>query len=216
MNPETAQVWASLAAGFGTLFLGFVALFGVTIREYYRRPKLEIRFGEGPPFQHVMPRAGSGGRPHILCVRVSIANVGRSAARAVEVVATALSTKYTQTGWARVEGWVPQNLTWAYADPETLVDPWMPQLSPGVEKHCNVAFVEERPAEDRLLLVLAVAVRSTAAEHRQVPGTYRIGLQVAAANAKAERRVLEVTLDPLWHPSTRERPEKTLEAELLP
>lgn len=101
------------------------------------------------------------------------------------------------------------NRRWSYDRPDAL-EVYADGISPKMGKHCDVGRVadpitrkdlcervDQVPA-DKAVLVLSPEVTPSTRSDIVPPGTYRILLRIAAANASPTTKTLELTLKGEW------------------
>lgn len=206
--------WAALEA-IGTLLAVIVALFWRDIRNWLRRPRLRILpIESGPPDWVKVPtkrRRRADGKvlaeADTYYLRMRVKNEGLARAEEVEVFAARLVKE--QDGKSReVESFIPMNLEWAHRGAV------LPGLSPDMYRYCAIAAIfdpEKRPEfppqdeqwpdvpQNKTILSLRVATPTTAKGYLQPSGTYQLELELGAANARPEKKTLEITLSGAWY-----------------
>jgi hypothetical protein len=97
------------------------------------------------------------------------------------------------------------NLTWS-----DIGGIYFPRISPGMTKHCDVAAiydpvglaqVDGTPASilGETKLTFCLVARPNHLGHIVGPGTYRLSVSLAAANAKPIKRQIIIELPGKWH-----------------
>lgn len=147
--------------------------------------------------------------------RLKIRNTGREKAESVEVFAARLLRRQADGSFKEVESFLPMNLTWAHYR-----EVFLPAISPGTYKHCNLGHVidpvkrvqiasvypswaehiiweDVHPKET--ILSLDTAVKPRTKSHLLPPGTYRLAITVAAANARPVKEQFEIRLTGDWY-----------------
>lgn len=213
---ETSD-WILAAGAVATFLLAAVAVFGDTVRGWLIRPRLEVTIDLGPPDCHKTKLAAGhseGGVPSIeedvYFLRLRVTNLGNEKAVSVEVFASQLERTRADGTFQRADSFLPMNLFWSHTERAV----FSPAISPRMYRHCDFAHIV-RPAgraqfkvEDtqwpnvsptQTILSIDTVVKSYSLPHLLPPGTYRLTILVAAANAKPIRRTLEVTLNGGWY-----------------
>jgi len=146
--------------------------------------------------------------------RLRVKNSGSQKAESVEVFAAHLSKKQADGSPKPVGSFLPMNLVWSH-----LREVFLPAISPGTYKHCDLAHIlnpEDRawvPGEDttwpnvspaKTVLSLDTFVQPYTQSHLLPFGIYHLTIIVAAANAKAITKKLEITLTGDWYDNEQE------------
>lgn len=206
--------WAALEA-IGTLLAVIVALGWRDIRDWLKRPTLVILpIGSGPPDWVKVPtkrRRRDDGKViaevDTYFLRMRVKNEGHTRAKEVEAFAAKLLKEHDGE-FREVESFIPMNLDWAHRGAV------LPGLSPHSSRYCAIAAIydpEKRPEfppqdeqwpnvpRDKTILSLRVASPTTAKGYLQPFGTYQLELELGAANARPEKKTLEITLSGTWY-----------------
>ena len=206
----------------GTVSAVFYAIFHETLLSWWRRPKLEVLFAEGPPYVIQIPvfrsvdetLAGSTGNASCQ-VRMLVKNEGTNRAEAVSVYARRLLRR--NKGWLTpLEWFIPMDLKWAEdeATPTTAI-------SAGVERTCNLIGIERpwhglRPRLEVPQAPTGFNYASTCFAHVQTaadptsccnlvfPGDYRLELVLSAANTESRLLAFDFIFDGGWSVDQRE------------
>ena len=142
-------------------------------------------------------------------LRLRVQNSGGQKAETVEVFADKLLERQEGGIFREVGSFLPMNLLWShYRQPHLHVIP------PGTHRHCDLAHIidpQKRfffPGEqrtwpgippERTILSFDTHVQSNTRSHLVSPGTYRLLITVAAANAEPVTKTLEITLTGDWY-----------------
>lgn len=202
--------WAAIATAVGTFTLAIVAAFQDVIRKWIIRPKLQVNVSCAPPDCHkttmtIQTRNGIDRAP-CYYFRIRVTNLGNTEAREVEVYAASLCSRLPDGSFAPAETFMPMNLLWA-----NFRQPFLAVLSPRIPKHCDIAHIvhpnfnrllhHELPGVGELNPVLAfdLQVEPNMKGHLAGPGTYRMGIIVAAANARPKHFELEIEFPGDWY-----------------
>lgn len=204
MHWGTAADWL---VAFGTLALAVTTAFQDTIRSWLYHPTLRVRVRCEPPDCVMVPFSNGVMTTYL---RIWVENVGNVAARDAEVYAHRLQRQRASGDWEEVNSFPPMNLKWA-----NFGRIYFPVIAPGMGKHCDVAHItnpQERgdvPGEQNPALNLTNREVSMAFDlmtvpnhlgHLVRPGTYRLEIRVAAANARPIQRQLRITVPGPWYP----------------
>ncbi len=140
--------------------------------------------------------------------RLWVENKGRLPAERVEVFAAKLLRKHADGVFREEKSFLPMNLRWSHC-----TEVFAERISPDMGKHCDlghiyepsfrsglVLFMRTPPGADtsKTLLELDLEVQPNTFSDLLPPGTYRIELVLAAANAAPVRKQLEITLTGNW------------------
>jgi hypothetical protein len=214
MGGNCSVTWTAIEA-IGTVAAVMVALFYRDIRDWIRRPRLVILPIEpGPPDWVKVPtvrRRRATGKviteADTYYLRMRVKNEGGARAEDVEVFAARLLKEHDGK-FREVERFIPMNLDWAHRGAV------LPGLSPDAYRYCAIAAVfdpEKRPEfdsedmqwpgvpQEKAILSLRVEKPTTARGYLQPFGTYRLELELGAANARPKKETLEITLNGTWY-----------------
>lgn len=206
--------WTAIEA-IGTVAAVVVALFYRDIRDWIRRPRLVILpIESGPPDWVKVPtarrRLDTGeviAEADSYYLRMRVRNEGHTRAEQVEVFAAKL-LKEQDGKLSEVENFIPMNLEWAHRGAA------LPGLSPDAYRYCAIAAIydpKKRPQfppqdeewpdvpRDKTILSLRVENPTNAKGYLQPSGTYRLELELGAANARPKEKTLEITLSGTWY-----------------
>ncbi len=212
------QIWAggfapsSLAQWFGavgTILAVLVALFKDPFVAWRRRPHLDAACTEGSPWtskQPVVVRNSQGTtiwNGDCYYVRLKVENSGNTRAEKVQVHAERLAKRGLNDQFADIPTFIPLDLKWsnlsvsildgisprmgAFCDVLSLCDPANPTRSLPRDTPQNVTVAE-----------LQLEVLPLARPDLLSPGTYRLTLRIAAANAKPINKVFEFKHTGTW------------------
>jgi hypothetical protein len=147
--------------------------------------------------------------------RFRVINTGRGKAEQVEVYASELKElvdgEAEECEFRPVERFLPQNLLWTH-----LSRPFYPTLSPGMEKNCDLGYIKNprrRPEQynQRLgamageaVFYFAIGIQPYTLNYAVTPGTYRLTIKVAAANARPKDFTFEIELTGKWFATATE------------
>jgi hypothetical protein len=213
--------WAAIEA-IGTILAVVVAL-GLAlfreVRDLIKRPSLTLLpIAPGSPDCVKIPtvRREDGkvvATADVYYLRMRVKNQGRGRATEVEVFASKLLKRQADGKFREVESFLPMNLRWAHRGAV------LPGISPNMYRHCAIAAIfdpRKRPEfppkdkqwsgvpQDNTILSLSTETRTNARGYLQPPGTYRLELELVAANAKPVKKILEITLTGDWYDDERE------------
>jgi hypothetical protein len=223
------MIWMALEA-IGTLLAVIVAVLAVIValfgewlrtRLLHRYPDLTILpIESGPPDFVKIPttiQEPLSGKviatADTYYLRMRVKNKGKVRAEQVEVFAAKLLKKRSDGRFTEVPDFLPMTLRWAHRGPV------LPGLSPDTYRYCAVAAIfdpknrSEFPAQARqwprvspesTLLSIMLRSKTNDKGYLQPPGVYRLELQLTAANARLQPRVLEITLTGDWYDDEQE------------
>ncbi len=203
-----------VAAGTAVMALvAIIAIFQDKIRAWLTHPKLEISIRAAPPDCHktVLVRRDSEGAHSVDCYyfRFRVTNIGNHKAEQVEAFAAELLKQQADGTFRLVDSFLPMNLVWSHYG-----EVFIPAISPGMYRHCDLAHVlhpEQRHqleaennswpnvSTDRTILSFDTIVRPYTLTSLVPPGTYRLILLIAAANATPLKEILEIRLTGDWY-----------------
>jgi hypothetical protein len=230
MRGNWSIIWAAIEA-IGTVSAVIVALFYRDIRDWIRRPRLVILpIESGPPDLVKVPtvrrRLDNGkviAETDSYYVRMRVRNEGHMRAEEVEVFAAKLLKEHNGE-FREVESFIPMNLDWAHRGAV------LPGLSPDAYRYCAIAAVHDPkkrpdfPPQDeqwpdvprnKTILSLRVENPTTAKGYLQPFGTYRLELELGAANARPKKKTLEITVSGTWYDDEDEMFSKGVGIRLL-
>src|SRR5258706_9144829 len=196
-NWEAVTAIATAVAGIATLLAVAVALFNETFWRWVRRPILTGSVRRGAPDCHLTPVRISSEEPGIFhrdtayWFRIWVENKGRGSAEQVEVFAARLLRRNDEGVFLEKPQFMPMNLLWTHTQ-----EVYAPRISPQMGRHCEIGRVlKSNPQHFELLLVVAPYTQW----HLLGPGTYRLELRIAAANAGPKRVTLEIIFAGGWN-----------------
>jgi hypothetical protein len=203
---EAVANWAVAVA---TILLAAVAVWQERIRAWWDRPKLEVTTATSPP-DCVMAQIDDLGEESAFAVylRVRVTNSGNTAARNVEVYATALQHRRYEGGWEPIDDFPAMDLKWANTDGWY----YMPRLLPKMSKHCDVCHIVDpahrvRLREESKVLKLTNQKCSMTFDqqippdrraHIVGPGEYVLTILVAAENCPPSQHTIKIKLAGPW------------------
>jgi len=196
--PAWMRILVDAAVALGTVVLAVVAVLQDKIRSWVSHPSFSVCVStDGPSCTWVPFSDGQTGQiiGDSVYVRMWIVNSGNTAARNVEVYLSALCRKVGED-WKPVTSFLPMNLKWSH-----LGTIYFPLIARDMGKHCDLGHIAEpriRPIIGEVNPALAIPddVASFAFDvmaapnnktHIVGPGTYRLGLVIAAENARPHR-----------------------------
>jgi hypothetical protein len=199
-----------------TLALAILAIFQDWFRAKIRHPELDVTVKLSPPSCHKIRLARHNPQGELEAIadayylRLRIANSGNQRAELVEVFADELSRLQADgTTFKPVDSFLPMNLLWSHHR-----QVFFPAISPGMYRHCDLAHIIDPPnrkkfrAEDNqwpnvspeeTILSFDTFVKPHTLSHLLPPGTYRLVISVAAANAMLVRKGFQITLTGNWY-----------------
>jgi len=195
-NPEW---WLAI----GTVSAIVVALFGEIVWAWLRRPKLDLSIKIRRPdcVKTTLTDQNDRVLAEAYYFRLLVKNHGKRRAEDVEVYAEGL--EMDENGeFKPVTEFPPMDLKWSH------IGKPIQSIAPGLQKHCDLGYItfpKGGPVEQRISQVLGNSTFSFDLEVKPNQGgwsiqrgTYRLHVAVAAANAKVQRRVLEIKFDGRW------------------
>lgn len=141
--------------------------------------------------------------------RVRVKNSGNLRAELVEMYAKELLRQQADGEFKKMDSFLPMNLIWSH-----IRTPFLSAISPKMEKYCDLGHIikptqrskiecEDNPnldvPSDKTVLSFDVEVKSFTMGHLIPPGTYRLVLQIAAANTKPVEKVLQIVIKGDWY-----------------
>lgn len=138
-------------------------------------------------------------------------NYGNISAKNVEVFAAELKKEKADGTFNNVKSFTPMNLKWS-----NLGTLYFPAIHPKAGKYCDCFHVvdpsvrnlpeidmendnrKEIP-QDKSILSFDTLVSANTKGHLQPPGKYQLGIIVAAENAKAVDKIIEINLTGDWY-----------------
>ncbi len=198
----------SFVPAVATMLAVFVALFREQLAAWIWQPTLEVSYVHGPDYCDT---------PLLYCVvgqqtvpvecyyfSLRISNIGSKNADTVEVFAKDIY-RQTTNGWSLIRRFA-LDLKWAWLGCARL-----PTLAPNMDRFCNIGHViypslrvhfanENLVGNNSLKTLFSLDLESQANHgiHLLEPGTYKLTLQVVAANYKPIQRSLVITLSGNW------------------
>lgn len=202
MQPASTLAPSSLAQWFaagGTIAAVILALFKDAIIAWWRKPVLKATCDKETPWTVKMPIVVHDGQGNVLwtggCyyVRVKVENTGRTRAEKVQVGAINLAKRGLDLKFNDIQTILPLNMKWANSPPTgavVVLDGISPKMSAfcDIVSLCNPANPHQRkptgtPA-NTTVGQLQLEVDLFAEWHLLAPGTYKLTLRIAAANAE--------------------------------
>src|SRR5262245_21201169 len=216
MDPVNLAQWAG---AIGTFSAVVVALFNEPFVGRWRQPTLNARIKLEPPDCNktiwVNPAQGSFimGPLSADCyyLRLWIDNSGRSRAQQLQVYASKLSRQLPDGSFEEERNFFPMNLRWSNSR-----EVYAEGMSAYMGKHCDLAHIidpakrkllpyeETNPPSQGTILSLDLEAKPNTLGHLVKPGTYRLELRIAAANARPITRQVEFTCTGKWFDDERQ------------
>lgn len=237
MWPQTSAELAQWVEAIGTMLAVIVALaialFQDKMRAWIMRPKLDVSIDVSPPDCHKTKMGVSYVTPprteeyiDAYRFRLKVTNSGNETAESVEVFAAQLSKQQADRTFKKVDSFLPMNLVWSHFQPRQIFF----AISPSTNKHCDLAHIIE-PKErdtiraerktwpnispDKTILSLDTIVQPHTKHYLLPFGTYRLTIIVAASNAKAVRKTVEIRLTGDWYHDEQEMLEQGIGIQVL-
>jgi len=204
---------ANIIIAAGTIILAFVAIFGRTFSRWYRRPKLKIIVDSNPPQCRKTYLSDNSGNKIADCYyfRLWVDNYGNTSAKNVEVFASELKREKADGTLENVKSFTPMNLKWS-----NLGTLYFPAIHPKAGKYCDCFHVVDPTVrdspeigmendnrkdipQDKSILSFDTLVSANTKGHLQPPGKYQLGVIVAAENATAVYKSIEIHLTGDWY-----------------
>jgi hypothetical protein len=232
--PQTSSELAQWLEAIGTMLAVIaalaIALFQDKFRAWIMRPKLDVSIDLSPPDCHKtklglsrpvgIPRTDRGLRPaeyiDVYYLRLRVTNSGNEKAESVEVFAAQLLKQQADGTFKEVDWFLPMNLIWSHFKPPEI---FLPAISPDTYKQCDLAHILEPKGRqtvsgehktwpnihpDKTILSLDTVVKPFTDSHLLPFGTYHLTIIVAASNATAVEKKLEITLTGDWYDDEQE------------
>ncbi|MBI3939030.1 MAG: hypothetical protein HY323_18815 [Betaproteobacteria bacterium] len=221
-NWGTVADWAVATA---TFLAVLVALFKDEVAQWWRRPILAVSVSLEPPYCHktilrytVQRTALTFAQAQCYYFRLWIENQGKTRATQVQVFAARLFRRAADGSFQHDVHFLPMNLRWAHAHsrgPEGGPEVYADGISPKMGKHCDLGHVIdpanrtecgeniEGVSPTSPLFALDLEFPPNTGSHLLAPGTYRLELQIAAANARPVTKLLEITIAGSWSDDER-------------
>jgi hypothetical protein len=204
-----------------TLLAVIVALSKEEIVKIWHRPKLVATIKLAPPDSHKASIVLYGSTLEPLSLkplkqadcyyfRLWVQNNGRARAEKVQVFAKALSKRIADGTFRPVNDFLPMNFQWSHTH-EKFAD----GISPKMGKHCDIGHIifpgslvdfQEDHSDAHsgsTILALDLEAKPLTKNHLVLPGTYRLTLNIAAANSSPITKVIELTLTGDWFDDQR-------------
>ena len=210
MVPSSLAHWVG---AIGTILAVIVALFKDSILAWLRKPKLDAWCSKEAPFTSRTPIIVHDGKGVVLwtgdCyyIRAQVENSGKTRAEKVQVYASKLLKRGADNKFAEMPSFLPMNCKWSNSPPggaSAILDGISPKMAAffDVVGLCDPANPhQDRPpgtAADVTIGQLQLEVDPLTKSNLLPPGTYRLHLRIAAANAKPIDKVLEFTHTGRW------------------
>lgn len=214
--------WVAAAA---TLLAVLVALFKTEIVSWWRRPILDVSIFLEPPYCHsttlhytVQRTALTYAQAQCYYFRLWVQNHGKTRAERVQVHAAKLFRKVADGSFREDKHFLPMNLRWAHGhsrEPGGGPEIYAEGISPRMGKHCDLGHVTDPQSRAELgealdgvpqgntIFALDLEVNPNTKSNLLAPGTYRLELQVAAANSAPMQKVVEITVTGQWFADER-------------
>lgn len=198
--------------GICTLLLGAVALWGTSLVEYLRRPKLELSYSHQSPDSHKTKDERGGNAYPVHIFRFRVTNTGKDVARDCQVVLEKLSEI---GGKGHVinpyKGYTPANIIWGsgfYTDTMNIY--------PGRLYYCGLCrvpsakfqqlyksddgYVDPEGSKFTLGLILEIqkGFKFFSQPNRLPPGAYELTIAIYSSNAAPCRRTFKVNWSGKW------------------
>jgi hypothetical protein len=230
-DSNSAIITSNWIVAIGTAVLAFVAIFQDKIRGCLMHPILKVSIQPESPdchktfirsnyilknkkilYTHRIRNIELDANAYYFRIRVT--NVGNQKAENVEVFANQLSERMEDGTYKSVGTFFPMNLNWTH-----IGGLFFPTISPHIYKHCDLFHVVDPKtrgqleAEDKkwekipptkTILSFDTIVRPNTLGHLVKPGSYKLVLTIAAANAKPITKSIEITLTGDWFETEEE------------
>jgi hypothetical protein len=185
---QAASIWETISA-IATAAAVIVALLGETFWRWWRRPRLSASLRLGPPDCH-LTTIGERGEVRAYYFRVWVENRGRGPAEQAQVFASRL-LRERDGEFREHREFLPMYHRWTHTGQIT-----EPRIHRGMGRHCDLGcVVQPRHNQFQLLMEVAPHVGWDLLE----PGTYRLELRLAAANARPRRATFEIKFSGGWN-----------------
>lgn len=214
----TATDWPAWLAVGATLLAVFVALFKEELVHLWRSPDLHARLNLEPPDCHqtvlsVFNTITGAEHGQALCyyLRFWVENRGRSEARQVQAVASALRKKHADGSFKPDSRFLPMNLRWSITQSPS-GGPLLraPGISPGMGRHCDLGHITDpehrkkmrtTPNDPHLgesVVELDLEAAPHTNSHLLPAGSYQLDVMLAADNTKPKKVTFEITFKGQW------------------
>jgi hypothetical protein len=217
--------FAQWAGALATLLAVLVALFKTEIVNRWRRPILNATVFLEPPYCHsttlhyqVQKTALTFVQAQCYYFRLWIENRGKTRADRVQVFAARLFRKVADGSFTEDRSFLPMNLRWAHGhsrEPGGGPEIYAEGISPEMGKHCDLGHITDPQFRSDLqenfdgvdaastIFALDLEVNPSTKSNLLAPGTYRLELQVAAANSRPVKKIIEITITGHWFTDER-------------
>jgi hypothetical protein len=213
--------WLIALGTIGLFLVAIVGIFQDRIHAWLKHPNLNLSIDVSDPsdchkttLKIVTPQGQIVTQADCYYFRMGIENSGNQRAEYVEIFAKKLLKQGLDGEFETVRSFLPMNLLWSYYK-----KPFLEAISPGMTKHCDLGKIidpnmrsqfpeENKPSlnlpANNTVFSLEVVVRTFTLNHLIAPGTYRLILQIAAANANPTIDTLEIVLTGNWYPNEQD------------
>jgi hypothetical protein len=183
-----------------TLLAVIVALFKEKILSWLWCPKLKVRID--PKSSDCHKTKWEGRWPMYWFMLWVDNDRGWSRAEKVQVYAAKLTRQEADGQFNQVKWFIPMNLKWSHTGGDIFLD----GISPKMGHHCDLGSIvhpsfPERPEfvpASKVWFELATQIKPYAESNLLNPGTYRLLLEIAAANAEPITSTVELTITGEW------------------
>jgi hypothetical protein len=205
-------IWIRWLSGLGPIISAVVALaiavFHAQLRSILWRPKLRVELQNSPPDCHRTKYNWQDRQADCYYFRIRVKNDGNAPAEYVEVFLEKILLKLADGRWESLKGFLPMNLCWAH-----IGIPYYPKIFRDTYKHCDVGHIIDPakrsgfPNEDheslkaysnKAIMSLDLIVRPYTGGHLLKPGIYKLIISVGAANARPNKRSIDLNLTGNW------------------
>ncbi len=206
--PSSLAQWLSAV---GTISAVVYALFKDAILAWIRKPRLEVTCTKEEPFTSKTPIIVPGNKGvwtgEAYYVRARVENTGKTRAEKVQVYAAKLAVAGADRTFTDVPGFIPLNVKWSNS-PHGSVSPILDGISPKMAAFCDLVALTDlaNPYQARpqhatpnvTIAQLQLEVDPLSGSNLLAPGTYRVTLRIAAANARPIDKVFEFSHSGAW------------------
>ncbi len=202
---------AQWLSGIATIFAVIVALSREWWVKWFHKPELTATCKKESPWTTKVPFFIDGGKTwagESYYIRAQVENTGNVRAEKVQVYAAKLAKLGPGGKYAEIQTFLPLNMRWANFPPGPQ-GAFLDSISPDMAAFCDIVALCDPaankfwplPANPPIPTTLAVLQLEADVRDRVLePGTYRLTLRIAAANAKPIERTFEFSHSGTWDP----------------
>ncbi len=189
MNADLLTGIGTIVLACGTLALAIIAIFRDHILAWFKRPKLNVTIYLASPDCYLLPMGRDKIPAYYFMFRV--VNSGNKRAEEVEVVASELLEEAVDGSFVKRDSFSPMRLNWAYIDV-----PLLRAIPQKMYWRCNLGYIR---SANRQRFQFTLETEPFHGGHVIPPGRYRLIIFVVAANAKPQKKTLEIVFQGDWY-----------------